>query len=162
MLKGLLGGNGGKPGKQDREPQKDKAQKKREQTPQEDTPNHRRKNERPPPHPNPILPVEEIDILKFPIFPLKWPTPEMTHKEWYNSISLKKEDADYVVTKWWQKVQLFFRAYDPYVLQLEDNLMNAVKNVRRLRAERDAWKKEHDDVFVMYQKLKMAADKKKH
>ncbi|KAK6502685.1 hypothetical protein TWF506_003263 [Arthrobotrys conoides] len=167
MLKGLLGASGKKP-KHDcvcDSPKRNAAERKkdRESTPKKHTPNHERNKENPPQDLNiNSIPAErKIDILKFPVLPLRWPAPDMNHQQWYDSISLKREDAEFVVARWWQKVQLFFRVYDPYTLKLEEDLGDAVKNVRRLRRERDAWKKEHDDVYVMYQKLKMATDKQR-
>ncbi|KAF3181753.1 hypothetical protein TWF225_006944 [Orbilia oligospora] len=164
MFKGILGGNGKKP-KQDRHvrPRENPPERKkdREPRPKQEIPNREPRKERPAQNPANNIPDCKIDILKFPLFPLKWPTPEMSHQEWYNSVSLKKDDAEFIIAWWWQKVQLFFRVHDPHTLQVEEDLREAVKNVKRLRRERDAWRKEHDDVFVMYQKLKMASDKQK-
>ncbi|KAK6496043.1 hypothetical protein TWF481_002068 [Arthrobotrys musiformis] len=186
MFKGLLGGgNAPKNQKKDRgsarkdSPRRDRDKNRdrdrdrdRHKAPQSPTENlnlhHERGRDKRSPNPHhrrdhhdddPPRKVPKIDILKFPPFPFSWPTPEMTHQQWYISLSLKKDDVEFIVDKWWHKVQSFFKTYDPYTIQLEEDLKEAVRNVRRLRRERDAWKKEHDDVFVMYQKLKMAKDR---
>ncbi|KAK6522412.1 hypothetical protein TWF281_002974 [Arthrobotrys megalospora] len=134
MFKGFLGAGDAKSRKKDRDPSKGK--------------------DRGPPKENPPD-QRKIDILKFPLFPLKWPTPDMNEREWYSSLRVTQEDADYIVGKWWQKVQLFSQTYDPYVLKMEEELREANKTIRRLREERDAWRTDHDKVLGKYDKLKL-------
>ncbi|KAK6342229.1 hypothetical protein TWF730_001707 [Orbilia blumenaviensis] len=157
MFKGILGGDA--KGKKSREQSKKDTPKK--DAPGKETPkkgptgkdNPEKRRDQIPPKAGPSK--RRIDILKFPLLPFKWPTSDMSERDWHASLRLSKEDVDYSVEKWWQKVQLFYRAYDPYTLELEEELQEANKTIRRLRGERDAWRKEHDDVYLMYSKLKL-------